>query len=255
MEYADYVSLLGKFTQEKDYLPTHEVSDQLSFLYTILPSKTDELSRTFHRSQLRIPREKSNENTLILQGTLASRLTLVDNKYAEELAPKFKEFQKVEPDMKQAVALAYARSEGDYDGLLKAYRESNSDEHKVTFLNAMTAFSNESLLNRTLEFALSGEVKKQDVRTVLLAATEKPDAKNTTWSWLKANLEKIRNLYQNTGILSGTFLSIIPILGIGRIPEVEDFFNKHEIIEAEVGIKAGLEKLNTFDRLVTNIES
>jgi tricorn protease interacting factor F2/3 len=255
MKYADYVSLLGKFTQEKDYLPTHEVSDQLSFLHTILPSKTSELSRTFHRSQLRIPREKSNENTSILQGTLASRLTLVDNNYAKELAPQFKEFQKVEPDMRQAVALAYARSEGDYDGLLKAYRESNSDEHKVTFLNAMTAFSNESFLNRTLEFALSGEVKKQDVRTVLLAATEKPDAKNTTWSWLKANLEKIRNLYQNTGILSGTFLSIIPILGIGRIPEVEDFFNKHKIIEAEVGIKAGLEKLNTFDRLVRKIQS
>jgi tricorn protease interacting factor F2/3 len=62
-------------------------------------------------------------------------------------------------------------------------------------------------------------------------------------------------LYQNTGILSGTFLSIIPILGIGRIPEVEDFFNKHKIIEAEVGIKAGLEKLNTFDRLVRKIQS
>jgi tricorn protease interacting factor F2/3 len=177
----------------------------------------------------------------------------VDNGYAEELAPQFEDFQKVEPDMKQAVALAYARSGGNYHNLVEAYREGKLDEDKVRFLNAMTAFRDESLLKQTLEFALSGEVKKQDVRTVILAATEKPAAQNATWIWLKENIGKIRSLYQNTGILSGTLLSVIPILGIGRTSEVEDFFNKQKIPEAAVGIKAGLEKLRVYDRLVTDV--
>jgi tricorn protease interacting factor F2/3 len=86
-----------------------------------------------------------------------------------------------------------------------------------------------------------------------MAATEKPEAKNVTWVWLQANLEKLRSVYQSTGILSGTLLSIIPILGISRIPEVEDFFSKHKMPEAGVGIKAGLEKLNVYERLVRNI--
>ena len=127
--------------------------------------------------------------------------------------------------MKQAVTLAYARSTGDFDTLLTAYRKSSSDEDKIRLLNAMTAFTDESLVKRTLDFALSGEVKRQDVRTVLLAATEKPDAKNVTWTWLQIIVAKLQKLYENTGILSGTFLSIIPILGIGRIEEVETFFN------------------------------
>ena len=117
----------------------------------------------------------------------------------------------------------------------------------------MTAFRNDLLIRRTLEFALSGEVKRQDVRTVILAAAEKPEAKNVTWAWLQSNLEKLRSLYQDTGILSGTFLSLIPILGVGRINEIEEYFNRHKMPEADVGITAGLEKLKAYDRLVSSI--
>lgn len=253
MSFADYMTLLKRFSEEHEYLPTHEISDQLSILYTIVRSKASDFSKTFHRSQLEILRQKTDENGLILRGTVASRLTLVDDAFAAELAPKFREYENVLPDMKQAVALAYARSMGDYDSLVTAYRKSSSDEDKVRLLNAMTAFTNESLVKRTLDFALSGEVKKQDVRSVILASTEKPDAKNVTWTWLQDNIERLRELYQSTGILSGTFLSIIPILGIGRIEEAEKFFNKHKMPEAEVGIRAGLEKLQAYDRLVRSI--
>ena len=184
---------------------------------------------------------------------MAGRLTLVDDAYAAEMATEFNGYEKVEPDMKQAVVLAYARSTGDYDALLKGYRESASDEDRVRFLNALTAFRNHLLIRRTLDFALSGEVKRQDVRTVILAAAEKPEAKDVIWAWLQSNLEKVRSLYKDTGILSGTFLSLIPIIGVGRIDEIDEYFKRHEMPEADVGITAGLEKLKAYDRLVSSI--
>ncbi|MGA3404177.1 MAG: M1 family metallopeptidase [Candidatus Bathyarchaeia archaeon] len=251
--FADYTKLLERFTRGVEYLPAHEISEQLSFLYTIMPSKVSDLSKTFHRSQLEILREKTDENGLILRGAIASRLTLVDDSYARELANQFKDYEKVPPDMKQAVTFAYARSTGDFDSLLAAYRKSSSDEDKIRFLSAMTTFTNGSLVKRTLDFALGEEVKRQDVRIVLVAATEKPGAKDVTWKWLRDNIEKLRKLYENTGILSGTFLSIIPILGIGRVEETETFFTTHKIADAEVGITAGLEKLVAYDRLVRSI--
>jgi tricorn protease interacting factor F2/3 len=251
--FADYAKLLKRFTSGVEYLPAHEISEQLSFLYTIMPSRVSDFSKTFHRSQLEILREKTDENGLILRGAIASRLTLVDDSYARELANQFKDYEKVPPDMKQAVTFAYARSTGDFDGLLAAYRKSSSDEDKIRFLSAMTTFTNGSLVKRTLDFALGEEVKRQDVRIVLVAATEKPDAKDVTWKWLRDNIEKLRKLYENTGILSGTFLSIIPILGIGRVEETETFFTTHKIADAEVGITAGLEKLVAYDRLVRSI--
>ncbi len=253
LNFTQYTSILEKFAKEQDYLPAHEVSDQLSILYTILRAQITEISRIFHRSQLEILRKKRDENSRILRGLMAGRLTLVDDAYAAEMATKFNEYEKVEPDMKQAVVLAYARSTSDYSTLLKGYRESASDEDRVRYLNAMTAFRNELLIKRTLDFALSGEVKRQDVRTVILAAAEKPEAKNVTWAWLQSNVEKLRSLYQDTGILSGTLLSLIPILGIGRITEIEEYFNRHQMLEADVGITAGLEKLKAYDRLVSSI--
>lgn len=255
LSFDEYSSLIGRFNQESSCLPANEVSDQLSLLYTILPSNVSQLSSTFHRSQLLILRERTDENSSILRGTIASRLTLVDKNYASELAQQFKEFQNIEPDMKQAIALAYARSTNDYDTLLKTYRGSKSDEDRVRLLNAMTAVTDETLAKRTLEFSMSGEVKRQDVRTVILASTEKPDAKNLTWTWLQINLEKLRGLYQSTGILSGTLLSIIPVLGIGRVTELENYFDEHKMPDAEVGIRAGLEKLRAYDRLVRSVNA
>ena len=255
ISFSQYVSILKRFIQEQDYLPAYEVADQLSILYTILPAQITEIATAFHRSQLNILRQKPDENSRILRGLVAARLTLVDETYAAEIASNFYEYEKVEPDMKQAVLLAYARSTGDYETLVKGYRKSASDEDRVRFLNALTAFRNDLLISRTLDFALSGEVKKQDVRTVILAATEKPEAKNVTWAWLRLNLEKLRSLYQDTGILSRTFLSIIPILGVGRINEIEEYFKQHRIPEADIGITAGLEKLKAYDRLVSSIIS
>lgn len=249
IRFADYMMFLKRFIDDREYLPTHEVSDQLSILYTIAPSSVSDFSRTFHSLQFDALRQKTDENSLILRGTVASRLTLVDDAFASELAPEFNEYELVPPDMKSAVALAYARSTANYDSLLNAYRKTNSDEDKVRLLNAMTAFTDESLVNRTLNFAFGGEVKRQDVRNVILAATEKPDAKNVTWTWLQDNIERLRELYQSTGILSGTLLSIIPILGIGRIEETEQFFNEHKMPGADVGIHAGLEKLRAYDKL------
>ncbi len=253
MPFNDYLALLKRFNEEGDYLPASEVSDQLSLLHTILPANVSEVSITFHRAQLKILRERTDENSSMLRGIVASRLALVDGAYASELASKFKEYGQVEPDMKEALAVAYARSTCNYDELVSVYRESRSDEERVRLLHAMTAFRDESLLIRCLAFALSREVKKQDLGGVVFTITENPDARNVSWNWLRANTGRIRKLYQGTGLLSAIFLSTIPILGVGRIQEVEEFFRGNRMPEAERGIMAGLEKLKAYDKLVNSM--
>jgi len=48
-------------------------------------------------------------------------------------------------------------------------------------------------------------------------------------------------------------LRIIPILGVGRVQEVEDFFRSHKIPEADAGIRSGMEILQAYDRLVRTV--
>jgi tricorn protease interacting factor F2/3 len=253
IDFKEYLSVLGKFSREAGILPAGEVSNQLMLLYSLVPSKLAETVKEFHRTQLKLLEDKTDENSRILRGKIASQLALVDRDYASKLGKEFRDYARVHPDMKQAVALAYARATNDVDGLLKAYRETDSDEDKLSFLNAMTGFADQALVRKTLSFATSGEVKRQDVIAVVGYAAGKPYTGDTLWSWLQSNIETIRDLYLNTGVLSGVLGNLIPILGVGRIQEVEGFFEKHKMPEAEMGIKFGLEKLRVYDRLVNSI--
>jgi len=169
------------------------------------------------------------------------------------LARKFNDYGKTPPEMRLAVATAYARSTNDLEGLKRKYRESDSDEDRIKILQSMTTFGNEVLVKKTLDFAISGQVKRQDVISVVTAATKNPQVRDMAWEWLKSNIGKLQELYHGTGLLSGVLMSIIPVLCVGHVSEAEDFFAKHPIAEAEAGIKVGLEKLHVYDRLVRSI--
>jgi tricorn protease interacting factor F2/3 len=251
--FNEFLSVLENFEHEDGTLPAQEISDQLERLYTLAPAKIVELSKRFHRALLETFRDKPDEKSSILRGTLASRLAEIDPEYATDLAGGFKEYGKVPPDMRLAVATAYAKSTNDHDGLLRAYRASRSEEDKIKFLNSMTLFSNERLVEGTLNFSLSGEVKRQDIIGVVHRAAANPYVRDMVWGWFKSKIGKLQDLYHDTGLLSIHLPSMIPLLCVGRVAEAESFFAEHMIPDAETGIRVGLEKLHAYDRLAGEI--
>ena len=250
---AQYLSTLARFESETDPLPIQEISDQLAALWTLLPNKFAETAKRLHQMMLASLEKNSDDSSLMLRGTIAARLAELDSNFAAKLAADFSRFKEISPDMKSAVAVAYAISTNNYDSILKAFRESDSNEDKDRLLQAMTCFTDSSLLKRTLEFTMAGEVKRQDVIGIILGSGWNPNGKELAWNFIKANIQKLTEMYQSTGILSGAFLSMIPMLGIGKVEEFEKFFADHKMPEAETGIKAGLEKLHAYDRLVTSL--
>ena len=93
-------------------------------------------------------------------------------------------------------------------------------------------------------------MKRQDQVILISATMRNPYAKDTTWTWLKSNMPHLREVYESTGDLSRLLQSCLPILGIGRVEEVERYFNENRVPEAQNGIRAGLEKLRIYQRLV-----
>jgi len=251
--FNQYLATLSKFEKETDTLPAQELSDEITLLYSLMPTKILEISKRIHRGLLETFKSRNDEKSSILEGTLAGRLAMIDPDYAVILARNFSDYEKTSPDMRQAVTTAYARSTNDLEGLTRKFRESRSDEDRLKFLQSMTTFSRKELVKRTLDFAIGGEVKRQDVISVVTAAIKNPQVKDMTWDWLKSNMGKLQELYQSTGLLSTVFMSIIPVLCGGRVSEGEDFFAKHPIPDADAGIKLGLEKLRVYDRLVKSV--
>ena len=247
--FKEYLNLIEKYQNEEEYLPAIEVSDQLSFLYQLAPSKLVETSRKFHSAGLKIFESKKDDNSAILKGVVAARLTLLDDAYAKKAGSKIDELANVEPDMKRSVVMGYARSSNDYDGLIGRYVKSTTDEERLRFLEALASFKNPELLAKTLDFTLSGKVKRQDVRNVILYATANPDAKTAVWQWFKKNIAKLEEMYSGTAQFSIILREYFSIIGVGRAAEVEKFFSEHKVIGADIA----LERLRIYDQLAKKI--
>jgi tricorn protease interacting factor F2/3 len=249
MPFKEYLNLLEKFQNEEEYLPVFEVSDQLDLLYQLAPEKIKALSRRFHTAQLKILQAKKDENSLMLKGVVAGRLTLLDDAYAKEQGLNIKDLASVEPDMKRPVVMGYARSRNEYDGLMLGFKNSVTDEERLRYLEGLASFSKPELVARGLEFSLSGQVKKQDVRNIVAYAAANPEARNMTWQWFKTNIEKLNMMYEGTAQLSSIMRAYISIAGVGKVEEAESLFNQHPLPAAD----ATLERLKIYDRLARSI--
>lgn len=247
--FREYLYLLERFHREEEYLPVFEASDQLDLLYQLAPERIRDVSRRFHIAQLKILETKKDENSLMLKGIVAGRLTLLDDAYAKEEGSKIKDLTAIEPDMKRSVVMGYARSSNDYDGLMTRFRNSTTDEERLRYLEGLASFSKPDLVSKALEFSLSGQVKKQDVRNMVSYAVSNPDARNVTWEWFKRNIEKLKTMYEGTAQLSSIMRAYISVVGVGHVEEAESLFNQHPLPAAD----ATLERLKIYDRLARTI--
>ena len=151
--------------------------------------------------------------------------------------------------MKRSVVMGYARSSNDYDGLISRYTKSTTDEERLRYLEGLASFKNPELVAKTLDFALSGKVKRQDVRNVILYATANPDAKTAIWQWFKNNMAKLEAMYSGTAQFSIILREYFSIVGVGRLAEVEKFFSEHKVTGADIA----LERLRIYDQLAKSI--
>src|SRR6266550_3545427 len=234
--------LLSGRTSFKEYIKLVEK-------YQNAPSKLIETSRKFHSAGLKIFESKKDDNSTTLKGIIAARLTLLDDAYAKKAGSKLNDLANVEPDMKRSVVMGYARSSNDYDGLISRYTKSTTDEERLRYLEGLASFKNPELVAKTLDFALSGKVKRQDVRNVILYATANPDAKTAIWQWFKKNMARLEAMYSGTAQFSIILREYFSIVGVGRLAEVEKFFSEHKVTGADIA----LERLRIYDQLARNI--
>ncbi len=255
ISFPDYLGVVRRYFGEQSYLPALEASNQLAFLCTLAQTEMMiNVSREFHRQQLKVQEGKADENSVMLHGVFAGRLAMLDEGYAGELASRFEGYEAVDPNMRDAVVTAYARARGDFQALLRKYRGSGSDEERVRLLIAMMSFKDAALVAQSLEFALGGEVKRQDVGTLILASLRNPSAHSPTWTWLKANINRLKRLFEGTETLPLILTQAIPVLGVGRVEEAEEFFEENKG-GVEKSVEAGLEKLKIYDSLARRIKS
>jgi aminopeptidase N/puromycin-sensitive aminopeptidase len=143
-------------------------------------------------------------------------------------------------------AIDLAALNGDeafYAKLMAALKNAKSPEEYYAYLFALCEFSDPSLLQRTLDYAISPAVRSQDAMRVLHGVMENPAGEKLAWDFILAHWDAV----QKAG---GPFASAQVVGATGTFcdahmrDQVVEFFSAHKVEAAERTYRQSIESIN-----------
>ncbi|MBX8636568.1 MAG: M1 family metallopeptidase [Thermoplasmata archaeon] len=258
-----YLQFARKVARDNDYLIVSVMNSQLGFLTELVPEREDlkKIYTSFCRSHLRRigvrRRVREDRGNAVLRERLSNGLTRIDNVFAAQMASLFDKWNEVEPELRQAVAISYARVNGEnaFDRLLKEMTSAGSDQDAMKIAIAMVSFKEGELNRRALELSFTGKVNIGHIAYMVIVATSNNESRDAVWKWFVDNREKLLKTYSGTGLNSAMVENLISGAGTRRPDEVRDYFNTHTVKEADMGIRKGLELLEAYVGLMKRLRA
>ncbi len=150
------------------------------------------------------------------------------------------------PDTR-GVAFAMAAQRGDgamYDLMWELESEATLHEEKIRFLYALASYSQENLLQQTLERSLTSDVRSQDTIRVVVSVAVNRHGRKLAWEFLKDNWDEFDRRYGKGGF------GLMRLVGMTAMftteeqrQDVERFFADHSAPAAERTIRQSLERV------------
>ena len=145
-----------------------------------------------------------------------------------------------------SVALSVAARDGDaalYDQVMARLKTAKTPEEQYVYQAILTRFSDPKLLERTLESAISPDVRSQDAPYVISGVMRNPAGARLAWDFARAHWNDVANLGGAFGggvivTATGSFCDA------GMRDEVTEFFATHHAPASERGLKQSLERIN-----------
>jgi aminopeptidase N/puromycin-sensitive aminopeptidase len=155
------------------------------------------------------------------------------------------------------VALELAALNGDagfYDRLIACLKNPKSPEEYYMYLTALPQFSDPKLLQRTLDLAISPDVRSQDTLGIVSSVLANPAGQQLAWDFVRQHWPEIERA-------GGPFASaqVVGATGVfcdaGSRDEVTEFFSAHKVAAAERTYKQSIERINNCVDLKSQQES
>ncbi|HLN50706.1 MAG TPA: M1 family metallopeptidase [Thermoplasmata archaeon] len=187
----------------------------------------------------------------VLRDRIAFARVRVDATFARELASLFPEWGRLDPDLRQSVAIARARQDGaaGYHEIRRALERPVLDSDALRLARALGWCSEPGLVREALEFAISGAVNRSHILGAVVQAAMNPAGRPVVWPWLTQRLDRLDELFRGSGYLALVLEGVLPVLGLSHPEDVRSFFRTHSYPEGTRGVVKGLEHLEVVERL------
>jgi aminopeptidase N/puromycin-sensitive aminopeptidase len=165
---------------------------------------------------------------------------------AREIAGKFvNDPSSVDPTLGET-ALAIAARNGDaalFDQLQKIYETSNNPELQENALRLLARFEEPALVQRSLDYAVSGKVRNQDATIQLAISLQLDKTQDEAWQYIQNHWDSVQA--QLTTEMGGLLVGSAGSFCTAEARDsVEKFFSTHKVAAANVSLTHAVERIN-----------
>jgi puromycin-sensitive aminopeptidase len=134
-----------------------------------------------------------------------------------------------------------------YEQVLAVFRRTDLNEEKVRCLRALGYAPEKALIQRTLEFSLSPEVRPQDAVFVLGSVGSNPMGREAAWAFLRERWSEFQQRYGKGGFLIARLIASTTqnFVTEEKAREVHSFFLAHPAPAAERTIQQAVERIRS----------
>ena len=154
-------------------------------------------------------------------------------------------------DLRRAIYVLAAK-QGDqelYDTFWDLHSKSSLQEEKVRLLSGLTQFKDDRLIAKTLDMALSDDVRTHETISVIVQSCGTHNGRKLTWEFIKGNWKELDRRYGEGGF--GLMYMIQALSGFTNndaLKDIEQFFKINPVPAAELAL------LQTKETIKNNID-
>lgn len=263
----NFLEFARSYFDEDDYLVSSDLVGSMDFLYLITSGevfwdKIKEYNKEYFKKlfdKLGWEKKEGEKHTTALLRSLVigSLGKLGDEEILEEAKKRFNEFLKkpgsLHPDLRGVVysLVAWSGNKNTYEVLLKQFRKATMQEEKLRFLGALSTFQDELLLARTLKFALTKEVRSQNLHLPIMRVAANPYGRKLVWPWIKKNWKQIvKKFGVGSPLINRVVGSITIVYDHKKEPEIRHFFKLHPTPGTEMKLAQTLERIRIYSKFL-----
>jgi len=254
------LEILRSYSNETNYTVWSGVSTNLSTIWGLirfedwsLPLKNlaRELYSNIGKKLDWEPKKDESHLDTLLRSVIIEQLGLFDDLETIRIAKeKFKNFIKdnssVSPDLRGALYSIVLKNGGEdeFNQILEIYNKTTLNEEKVRILGSLGSYSGD--LQKLINWAFSDAVKRQDSFYIFGSISSNVKGRDIVWKFFQDNIDEFVKRYSGGLNFLSHFVKISTrFTSFEKAEEVEKFFEKHPIPEANMAIKQVIENIKT----------
>jgi tricorn protease interacting factor F2/3 len=259
-----YFRFVDASRDSTDYLVVHELANQLA---SIRPTRIAPLgailadTTEFQRSGIGFFRAQSErlgaaavngepDTDGILRERVLLGLLAYDERLAKQLAGHFDEYDRLDPNLREPVAYAYARVNGatGQTALFERIAKATSEGDQMKLERALAGATDPALLRTALAAIGTPKINRAHVSVLVYQTALNPHGRDAAWEWLTTRLVAQATSLRGTGLVSEMLEHSTPFAALGRgEAAAKAAFAAQPVPEGERGIRKGLEWLRVFE--------